>query len=445
MKKHFLLFIFALLTAGGYAQDAGALITSAKNYNDSQIVNNTTRQVTPKKVHDAIDNVIKVLIHFNENWSPGVSKDTIVGLSPIIIDSLSAHKYRVSLDTTGLLSQTWRTNSANATGSVLDVADKSFTASIGGASVLEINKYNSSNRSNSIYLGYGQNAYGKAAIGIGAYAASADSCIALGYTSLAAGTNSISIGNRVNTAKDYTISLGNDIYGPADDSGTDLLKDSTLYISRYVKHFHLKLDSATGSAPNVVGVGPDGYWHRYAVPSGGGSDNLADVTGRGASTATPISVTGSGFSETILGGDYISIARPAGQYAVIRADSLKSAQTLQLPDTSGTLYVKPYKEYVAILNQSGTDAPVATVLQNELGTVTWSRESAGSYSAYWPGFTPGKTIVQITTGEVPGDTYVLSAACFTSGEVLINSVNSFSQYWEDNLVNSAQIIIRVYP
>jgi len=63
--------------------------------------------------------------------------------------------------------------------------------------------------------------------------------------------------------------------------------------------------------------------------------------------------------------------------------------------TTGTIYTfnrsdssfvkydsRPYKVYTAILNQSGTSAPVATVLENTLGdTVIWSREIAGTYLA----------------------------------------------------------------
>lgn len=40
------------------------------------------------------------------------------------------------------------------------------------------------------------------------------------------------------------------------------------------------------------------------------------------------------------------------------------------------------KVYVALLTQSGTDAPVATVLKNTLGgTVVWTRDGAGLYIA----------------------------------------------------------------
>ena len=40
----------------------------------------------------------------------------------------------------------------------------------------------------------------------------------------------------------------------------------------------------------------------------------------------------------------------------------------------------PYQNYVSLLSQSGTQAPVANILENSLGvTITWERESAGVY------------------------------------------------------------------
>lgn len=51
--------------------------------------------------------------------------------------------------------------------------------------------------------------------------------------------------------------------------------------------------------------------------------------------------------------------------------------------------------YVALLTQSGTNAPVATVLQNTLGgTVVWSRDDVGKYTATLANaFTTDKTYV----------------------------------------------------
>lgn len=48
----------------------------------------------------------------------------------------------------------------------------------------------------------------------------------------------------------------------------------------------------------------------------------------------------------------------------------------------------PYKSYVALLTQSGTSAPVATVLENTLGfDVTWQYAGVGYYRANNTGFT----------------------------------------------------------
>lgn len=40
-----------------------------------------------------------------------------------------------------------------------------------------------------------------------------------------------------------------------------------------------------------------------------------------------------------------------------------------------------YKKYVASLNQSSTDAPISTILENTLGNLTWSYDSVGYYLA----------------------------------------------------------------
>ena len=61
-------------------------------------------------------------------------------------------------------------------------------------------------------------------------------------------------------------------------------------------------------------------------------------------------------------------------------------------------YEPPYKVYTALLTQSGTDAPVATVLQNTLGgDIVWSYESIGQYIAEVNGlFMQGKTTLHIS-------------------------------------------------
>lgn len=59
------------------------------------------------------------------------------------------------------------------------------------------------------------------------------------------------------------------------------------------------------------------------------------------------------------------------------------------------LGVPTYARYVALLTQTGTDAPVATVLENTLGgTVVWARSEEGIYTATLAGaFTANKTAI----------------------------------------------------
>lgn len=67
-----------------------------------------------------------------------------------------------------------------------------------------------------------------------------------------------------------------------------------------------------------------------------------------------------------------------------------------LATTEGIAATEP-KVYVALLTQTGTDAPVATVLKNTLGgTVVWSYLGVGSYEATSiGGFTENKTALYV--------------------------------------------------
>ncbi|OUL63702.1 BspA family leucine-rich repeat surface protein [Flavobacterium sp. AJR] len=67
-------------------------------------------------------------------------------------------------------------------------------------------------------------------------------------------------------------------------------------------------------------------------------------------------------------------------------------------DSGTTIERRPYRVYTALLTQSGTSAPVATVLENTLGgTVVWSRNAVGQYSATLAGaFINDKTTVLLT-------------------------------------------------
>lgn len=74
-----------------------------------------------------------------------------------------------------------------------------------------------------------------------------------------------------------------------------------------------------------------------------------------------------------------------------------SAQT----DLTTAFGTQGIKKYVALLTQSGTNAPVATVLENSLGgTLVWTYEAQGSYLGTLNGaFTLNKTHVLAGTAD----------------------------------------------
>jgi hypothetical protein len=104
---------------------------------------------------------------------------------------------------------------------------------------------------------------------------------------------------------------------------------------------------------------------------------------------------------------------------------------------------KPYKVYTATLNQTGTAAPVATVLRNELsGTPVWTRSGTGAYLLTLTGeFTPGKTflICGTPTGTVTGP---FNLGYNNVNEIGLNTLQSGSL--TDGLLDVCAVEIRVY-
>lgn len=97
---------------------------------------------------------------------------------------------------------------------------------------------------------------------------------------------------------------------------------------------------------------------------------------------------------TLTGGGY--------EDSPLGVDTSKVATTYDLMSAaSGASYLV----YTALLTQSGTDAPVATVLENTLGgTVTWSYVGAGSYRATLTGaFPSGKFFAFPDYWSIPTD------------------------------------------
>lgn len=106
-----------------------------------------------------------------------------------------------------------------------------------------------------------------------------------------------------------------------------------------------------------------------------------------------------------------------------------------------------YLVYTALLTQSGTDAPVATVLENTLGgTVVWSYLDIGRYTATLSGaFTSAKTVVLFNYNYIGTE----NARTSGSSRATDNTVNlvTFDTGGNpaDAIMTGATIEIRVFP
>jgi hypothetical protein len=100
-----------------------------------------------------------------------------------------------------------------------------------------------------------------------------------------------------------------------------------------------------------------------------------------------------------------------------------------------------YLKYVALLTQSGTSAPTATVLENTLGgTVVWGYTDVGVYTATLASvFTANKTAVFLS-----GNGGLMGSNIDSTSQITIYSNNSGGQP-ENEYIQTAPIEIRVYP
>ena len=122
------------------------------------------------------------------------------------------------------------------------------------------------------------------------------------------------------------------------------------------------------------------------------------------------------------------------------AQQASSSINVSLPAISGTLALeKPYKVYTALLTQTGTNAPVATVLENTLGAITFNADGT-EFSATSTGlFITGKLAVFIN-GNYSGSCHVEYGDINTFYFYSKNAAGSASN---DLLINTP-IEIRIY-
>ena len=105
--------------------------------------------------------------------------------------------------------------------------------------------------------------------------------------------------------------------------------------------------------------------------------------------------------------------------------------------------LKPYKVYTAILNQTGTNAPVATVQENTLGDVSFSYVGVGFYKITSDAlFTMGKTLISPKFNFTPDTNTSVS---FEENSASMIDIASSDGTYSNNVITKIHFEIRVYP
>lgn len=101
-----------------------------------------------------------------------------------------------------------------------------------------------------------------------------------------------------------------------------------------------------------------------------------------------------------------------------------------------------YDSYVASLTQTGTDAPVATVMENTIGSIIWSRDSGGVYlGTLMEAFPDTQTWTMLQ--ELGWDGALGSSLLRTSDDIVTLTITGGDDMLTSN--SPAMIEIRVYP
>lgn len=127
--------------------------------------------------------------------------------------------------------------------------------------------------------------------------------------------------------------------------------------------------------------------------------------------------------------------------AIQKGSSLKTS-------SGGSL---PYRSYIALLNQSGTDAPVPTIIYNDLGfDPVWEYVSQGTYNLLFTGgFPGGKTFVPTYAQYGVPENWGWNFAMIAGDGITVTSSVGGTIYGaggspDDNLLFDFPIEVRVY-
>lgn len=106
-----------------------------------------------------------------------------------------------------------------------------------------------------------------------------------------------------------------------------------------------------------------------------------------------------------------------------------------------------YKVYTALLTQSGTNAPVATVLENTLGAITLIRGGVGQYILQSSGlFTMNKTVLFVGLPDYNISQFIINTDQLNTDDsnIDLECIDASTLNGLDGALKNTPIEIRVY-
>jgi hypothetical protein len=241
---------------------------------------------------------------------------------------------------------------------------------------------------------------------------------------------------------DYgSLQLNSNVFEVAAASGTTILNIDNCYLTMY--------QNGDGHSATIFFTGATD--RNYELPDANGTialtDDLLDyVPYTGATQSIDLGNYDIFTAGNARLGDDGTVWGSSFQFGGFFNSSLQAAVSAQrawvLPDESGVIALTKYKVYTAILTQTGTSAPVATVLENTLGaTITWSYVGVGQYYATASSavFTAGKT-----TGILSNSSSTGINAFVNISTTVFNTVTTSSGVAANNELVKNMVEIRVY-
>lgn len=207
---------------------------------------------------------------------------------------------------------------------------------------------------------------------------------------------------------------------------------------------------------NVIAIGAIVSGYRNTVNSGNGvivtgndnviNDNAVNVSVLSSSGVTVLDNTS---NISVVASTGVTVLSGVSNIAVTNSSGVTITESnVSYNNGVKTLNTATYKKYIAILNQTSTNPPVATVFENTFTSgINCLYSNVGEYviESEASEFVSGKTFVMINQSPIypVGLQFIIYASRLTDDQVVINTMDLALNYIDQILIDTA-IEIRVY-